>query len=60
MFIANTDSVVDNIYYYLWLKDDCTKIDTINIAVPNTIIFKNGKPQFWYFWSKNKGILIKK
>ncbi len=58
--LGNTNGIVENIYYYMWYKDDSIKEESFKVCIPDTIIFKNGMPQVWYFTSSTGEILMKK
>ena len=45
------DGVIDNLFYYLWMKDELDQGPKINI--PDTIIYKYRQPAYWYFTAKN-------
>ena len=44
------DGVIDNLFYYLWMKDELDQGPKINI--PDTIIYKYRQPAYWYFTAK--------
>lgn len=46
-------------YYLLWRKDSPYKLH-LNISIPDTIIFKKGKPVRWYFTNSEGTVLQKK
>ena len=57
------DGVVENLFYYLWCKDELDNGPTINI--PDTVIYKFRQPAVWYFTAmdgsikkKSKGNLV--
>ena len=45
------DGVIDNLFYYLWMKDELDQGPKINI--PDTIIFKYRQPAYWDFTASN-------
>eukprot|EP00515_Schizochytrium_aggregatum_P014615 CAMPEP_0202089550 /NCGR_PEP_ID=MMETSP0964-20121228/41396_1 /ASSEMBLY_ACC=CAM_ASM_000500 /TAXON_ID=4773 /ORGANISM="Schizochytrium aggregatum, Strain ATCC28209" /LENGTH=909 /DNA_ID=CAMNT_0048657643 /DNA_START=1 /DNA_END=2730 /DNA_ORIENTATION=- len=45
------DGVVENLFHYLWCKDELDEGPCINI--PDTIIYKFRSPAYWYFTSKS-------
>ena len=51
------DGVIENLYYYLWCKDEMDFGPKINI--PDTIIYRFKQPAFWYFTGKD-GVVKKK
>ena len=51
------DGVIENLFHYLWLKDEFDKGPKLN--VPDTIIYKYRQPSAWYFTSKD-GTIKKK
>lgn len=55
--------MVENLFYYLWCKDELDNGPTINI--PDTVIYKFRQPAVWYFTAmdgsikkKSKGNLV--
>lgn len=62
-FPLEGDGIIENLFYYLWCKDELDNGPQINI--PDTIIYKYRQPAFWYFTAKdgsfkrkNKGNLV--
>jgi hypothetical protein len=62
-FPLEGDGIIENLFYYLWCKDELDHGPAINI--PDTIIYKYRQPAFWYFTAKdgtvkrkNKGNLV--
>lgn len=49
--LGNSNSLIDSIYYYLWYKNDSIKEELCKIHIPDTIVFRYGQPQLWYFTS---------
>ncbi|CAK9085349.1 Small glutamine-rich tetratricopeptide repeat-containing protein beta [Durusdinium trenchii] len=45
------DGMVENLFHYLWCKDELDAGPVINI--PDTVIFKFRQPAYWYFTSKS-------
>jgi hypothetical protein len=45
------DGIIENLFYYLWCKDDFG--EGPNIHIPHTILFKFTQPLHWYFTSKS-------
>ncbi|CAK88555.1 unnamed protein product (macronuclear) [Paramecium tetraurelia] len=58
--ITNTNGVAYNIYHFLWFKDESLLKESFQIRIPDTLIYKNGVPQVWYFTSKEGEIMTKK
>ncbi|CAD8143110.1 unnamed protein product [Paramecium octaurelia] len=58
--ITNTNGIAESIYHYIWLKDDSLIKESFQLRLPDTIIFKNGMPQVWYFTNQQGEILMKK
>jgi len=58
--IGNTNGLIDTIYYYLWYKDESIKAGIFNVRIPDTVIYKYGKPQMWYLTSSLGEVLLKK
>ena len=58
MHMNLTDEFLENIFHLLWIKDVMYK-NLAQINIPDTVIFKNEQPSFWYFTSKNGEILRK-
>ena len=50
-FPLGGDGVIENLFYYLWCKDDESSGPVIN--VPDTIIFIFCQPAYWYFTSRD-------
>ena len=44
------DGIIDNIYYFLWIKDTIFNTEH-SIYIPQTIIYKYKRPLYWYFTS---------
>ena len=42
--ITNTNGLIDNIYHFLWLKDDSLLKESFKLRVPETLIYKSGCP----------------
>ena len=61
MKLKDSDSLLDSIFYFLWVKKDiCIKDDTNSVRIPNTIITLDNRILTWYFYSKReKTILLK-
>ncbi|KAF0754084.1 hypothetical protein DYB28_002716 [Aphanomyces astaci] len=45
------DGVVENLFYYLWCKDEFG--GGPSLLVPDTVVYKFTQPAFWYFTSKS-------
>jgi len=61
MILRNTNLVVENLYYLLWLKDSGLKDASFSVKIPDTVIIQSGKILNWFFSSKNgEGVLMKK
>jgi hypothetical protein len=58
--VGNTNRAIDALYYYLWYKDDNIKDGIYTVRIPDTIIYKYGRPHIWYFTNLKGEILIKK
>lgn len=52
------DGVIEDIYYLLWRKDSPYK-ERLNILMPDTIVFRKGRPMAWYFTS-SEGVVLRK
>lgn len=51
--LTNSNSIIDNIYYFLWLKKESgLKDNAFPIKIPDTIIMKGYCFLNWYFTSK--------
>ena len=46
------------LYYHLWLKTGQTA-PKFTFTIPETIFYRHGKPETWYFTSK-EGYILKK
>ena len=55
------DGVFDKLYHYLWAFSDYFKEDVarLHIHIPDTVIFENKQPLFWYYSDQN-GLIKKK
>jgi hypothetical protein len=60
MIINNSNKLIENIYYLMWLKDDSLKDSSFPIHIPDTILFRQEVILNWYFSSKKGEILMKK
>ncbi|KAF0688245.1 Aste57867_20115 [Aphanomyces stellatus] len=45
------DGLVENLFYYLWCKDEFG--GGPSLLIPDTIVYKFTQPAFWYFTSKS-------
>ena len=56
------DGVCDKLYHYLWAYSDFFKEDVarLKLNIPDTVIFENKQPNFWYYNDKNGFIKKKK
>lgn len=52
------DGVIEDIYYLLWRKDSPFN-EKLNLRIPDTIIFRKGRPMAWYF-TNNDGVVLRK
>ena len=43
------DGVIENLFYYLWCKDELD--NGPKIRIPDTVIYKYRQPAVWYFTS---------
>ena len=48
------DGIVENLFHFLWYKDDLDQGPQINI--PDTVIYKFRQPAYWYFTAKDGSI----
>lgn len=55
------DGVSDKFYHYLWASNDYFKEDVakLKLNIPDTVIFENKQPIFWYY-SDSNGFIRKK
>jgi hypothetical protein len=53
------DGIMEMVYYLLWRKDSPYN-EQMNISIPDTIIFKKGRPVSWYFTNSEGKVLKKK
>jgi hypothetical protein len=53
------DGIMELIYYLLWRKDSPYN-EQMNICIPDTIIFRKGRPVSWYFTNHDGTVLKKK
>lgn len=52
------DGVSASLFHLIWKKNEILK-ENIKIKIPDTILYKYGKPVFWYY-SKKDGLKRKK
>lgn len=52
------DGISGGLYHLLWLKNEAFQ-QTLKLNIPDTIIYFNAKPIFWYY-STNEGLRKKK
>eukprot|EP00736_Rhodelphis_marinus_P010634 Rmarinus@m.20610 len=57
-FPLEGDGLVENIYHYLWQKNQ--DFESCRILFPDTIIFKYRQPAYWYYSSIRTGQVKKK
>lgn len=43
--ITNTNGAAENIYHFLWFKDESLLKESFSIRIPDTLVYKNGVPQ---------------
>lgn len=56
--LLNGDGLLDDIFPLLWTKPQDDTI-SFNFRLPNTIIFRDRKPTYWFF-SNKQGVILKK
>ena len=54
------DALYDLLYHILWCKESMYEEADFRIMLPDTVIFRNGKPYVWYFSNKEGKVLRKK
>lgn len=56
------DGVFDKLYHYLWAFNDYFKEDVarLRLNIPDTVIFENKQPLYWYYSDQNGFIKKKK
>ena len=60
MVLLEGDGLIEDMYHLLWRKDSPFVQDgTLRVNLPHTIIYKNKKPNMWYFTSRD-GLIIRK
>ncbi len=52
------DGINEDLYYLLWRKDSPFN-EKLNIKIPDTIVFRKGRPMSWYF-TNNEGVVLRK
>lgn len=58
--LENSNSIIDQIYYLLWLQQDVPlKDNKFQVQIPDTIIIKDNVITNWFFTSK-QGIVLQK
>ncbi len=53
------DGVIEDIYYLLWRKDSPWN-EKLQLKIPETVVFRRGRPIAWYFTNSNGVVLRKK
>ncbi|CAK81880.1 unnamed protein product (macronuclear) [Paramecium tetraurelia] len=53
------EGAIETFYYYLWLQNDSIKQNKVEFHLPDTLIYRLGVIQAWYFTHNNE-ILVKK
>jgi len=53
------DGVIEDIYYLLWRKDSPFN-EKLNLRIPDTVVFRRGRPMAWYFTNSEGAVLRKK
>lgn len=43
-YLGNSDGLISNLYYYLWMKGDSLKASAFPVLIPDTIIYSQGLP----------------
>ena len=54
-----TDGIWGIMYHLLWKKDDSLPDDGLRINLPDTIIYTNKQPVYWYY-SNTDGVICKR
>ena len=49
------DGIFDKLYHYLWAFSDyfIEDVARLHLNIPDTVIFENKQPLFWYYSDKN-------
>lgn len=47
--LINSDGVSEKIYHLLWQPTDISLKTSCDLLIPDTVIFRNNFPVFWYF-----------
>ncbi len=48
--------LVESLYHYLWMKDRLNNSASLHLDLPDTVIYRNGKPCYWYFTARDGSI----
>jgi hypothetical protein len=48
--------LVESLYHYLWLKNKMDNNAPIKLNLPDTIVYRSGKPCYWYFTARDGSI----
>ena len=48
--------LVEPLYHYLWLKDRLNNNASLKMNLPDTVVYRNGKPCYWYFTATDGAI----
>lgn len=55
----NVSSEMEWLFYTLWLKASGSSPPKFSFAIPDTVFYRNGRAESWYFTSK-EGYIMKK
>lgn len=53
------DGIIEDIYYLLWRKDSPYN-EKLNLRIPDTVIFRKGRPMAWYYTTSEGSVMRKK
>jgi hypothetical protein len=60
--LVEVDHIFSKLYHYLWSANEFSidEFAKIKVRIPDTVIFKNCQPRFWYFTDSHGHIKKKK
>ncbi len=60
--LVDSDGVFEKLYHFLWIKNDFMKDEfaKLKVNLPDTIIFYNTQPLFWYYSNESGEVKKKK
>ena len=56
----NKTGIYEKLFHLLWLKPEYLKKANLHLNIPDTILFEEGQPIYWYYTNSSGKILKKK